>query len=734
MRSSVRLAFQAPAVFGLLALLAAAPALAQEDREPQGDRPGSDALLLPRGVSLPTDAAATAKLDAARDYIASRDWPQATRTLQGLLDAPEDFLVPARSGAGWRGARLEADRLLGTLPVAGREFYEQTYGPQARALLSEARSRNDLALLAEVARRFLHTRAGVEALRLLGTHYLDRDRPLMAALCFGQLLDRVSADRLPPAALLAAALAFQHAGETGRAEQAWKQLAVTAPQGLRLGGRVLSLAELRREAPRARPLPEAGFALHADTSVLKIDWKQPTAREPATQDWLQAALRQQENRTRPILPALYPLVSRDRVVYRSHRGVEAVDLRTGRSLWEAPSEGALDQAIHDLATFPHVASWVNGYVRSNPHVLFENSVLGALTTDGARVFAVEDLAVPPFPGSTATPAGRRGAIPQLTVAPELSDAAQHSRLMALDLETGKLLWEQGARGDVLHDGYFLGPPLPLDGQLFGLFEKDQELRLVCLDPVRGRLTWMQTLAVAPNRLLLDPCRRLEAASFAYADGVLVCPTHAGVVVGVDLLSRRLLWAHVYERETPPLAERPGWGRRGRSWSSAPPQLWSERKGSPPIIRDGRVVVTAPDSTSIHCLSLRDGSLLWKAERAEGELYLAGVSDGRVVLVGRENVRALRLEDGRQLWQVETGMPSGRGVFRRGGYLLPLASAAAEKGPIVCLLDLEKGTVVARFPWPAAEGPGNLLLQEGAVLSQTVTTMTLHRVSDFSRKK
>ena len=38
---------------------------------------------------------------------------------------------------------------------------------------------------------------------------------------------------------------------------------------------------------------------------------------------------------------------------------------------------------------------------------------------------------------------------------------------------------------------------------------------------------------------------MQAAHLAYADGILVCPTNAGVVLGVDLLSHSLVWAHSY---------------------------------------------------------------------------------------------------------------------------------------------------------------------------------------------
>ena len=87
--------------------------------------------------SLRAEAALIRKLDSARRHLAAGAWPEVSHSLQALLDLPEDILVPVRRPGGdgrevllWMGIRGEAARLLGTLPAAGREFYQTTYGPQ----------------------------------------------------------------------------------------------------------------------------------------------------------------------------------------------------------------------------------------------------------------------------------------------------------------------------------------------------------------------------------------------------------------------------------------------------------------------------------------------------------------------------------------------------------------------------------------------------------------------------
>src|SRR5262249_57946379 len=137
------------------------------------------------------------------------------------------------------------------------------------------------------------------------------------------------------------------------------------------------------------------------------------------------------------------------------------------------------------------------------------------------------LAVPPHQ-NTYQSRGRPVAALDYAFTPALTEAARHSRLIALDLRSGKLLWERGGPGtarhrDELYPSFFLGPPLPVGDKLYALMERYQEQRLVCLDPASGRLLWLLPLGVAPTRLLADPARRTQAIHLAYPDAFLVFP-------------------------------------------------------------------------------------------------------------------------------------------------------------------------------------------------------------------
>lgn len=729
-RSTCRVSARAAA--GFLTLLAASPAL-------PADLPRFSAA-----ISLAEDLATTKRLKAARGCIAGENWREAVEILQSVLDAEQDVFVPVRR-RGKDGkdrvvrasARAEAGRLVADLPPKARELYRLTYGPTAAEFVADARKSGRTRGLLEVVRRFRYTDAGAEAVRLLATHHLDRGHFPLATRYFRMALD---GDRPAPLLCFQAALAFRRCGDKADADWAWKLLSARAPNGLRLGRRLLSLEELRKRLERFSSASRSASAAAADWMMFRGDstraaqsagplpllekrWTRASAREGDTRAWLRKAQQPRTDSVRATLPASFPLLIGDRLIYRSHRGVVAADCSSGDVLWEAPSAWALDSLAADVDSYPHVSDWADAHLGRNPYLLVENSVLGTLSADRGRVYAVDDLPFPPVPAS----AGGFRAGQRLPFAEELTEAVYHNRLLAIDLRSGKVAWQRGGRaaGDPLRDSFFLGPPLPLDGRLYALVEGEEELSLVCLGAARGEVRWMQKLAVPQTKLLLDGARRTYAAPLAHAEGVLVCPTNAGAVVAVDLLTRELLWAHAYRKQKPPpvAPEMPrAWRRRGRFLPLAPvgPLPDKHWRASSPLSHRGKVVFTAPDEESVQCLDLHTGELRWRAEFAEG-LFVAATGD-RVLLVGSKNSRAVRLDNGKEVWNLATGEPVGEGVLAGTVYHLPIR-AGDKNRPAVLAIDVSKGTIVGKTPWPSGDAPGNLLFVKGEVFAQTATAVT-----------
>src|SRR5262249_37718362 len=212
----------------------------------------------------------------------------------------------------------------------------------------------------------------------------------------------------------------------------------------------------------------------------------------------------------------------------------------------------------------------------------------------------------------------------MQISATLKKKAERSRLVAIDVESGKIAWEAGDSGSSesqgphgpkeLLDHAFLGPPLPLAGKLYVLAEKAKALKLMCLDAAKGELIWSQTLANVQNELLAEVQRRVQAVHLAYGEGILVCPTNAGAILGVDLLSHSLVWAYPYREKSPDQPANPAFPMRGRRFAiqqmgggmDGLPKTTDYWKYSSPIIQDGKVVFTAWDGSSIHCLNLHDG--------------------------------------------------------------------------------------------------------------------------------
>ncbi|HEV3236960.1 MAG TPA: PQQ-binding-like beta-propeller repeat protein [Gemmataceae bacterium] len=744
---------------------------------------------LGQAITLPTDSKLKQKLVAGRDYISEQDWNNAFTVLQGLLELREDQYVEmtvtapdGKSRKQWSSVRTEANKLIGSMPPQGLEFYKQTYGGKAKVDLTDAIVKSDPDRLASVMLRYFYTDAGAEATNLLGTYMLDRGQSISAAQCFEKLLKRDGSEKVPPPILFKAYLAFHRAGDKDKENQIWKQLEARAPDGVKLGGQSVALAEMKSLVEQMKdPIMVAGasdwvnFGGDATHSALGKGStpftdsgmrKWPMARESTTKNVLYGntgTIRMLEGMQQAVLPSYFPIavnLHKDSgdvpvMVYRTFWGVTARDIKSGKLLWEAPSEWSLDSMFkaNDMAS--HLNQWIAQWQQmGRPSSLIENSVIGTLSTDHVRVYLVDDLALAPSfqMMGWGGPWGNQGQ-PNLTG--KIGDALHHSRLQAWNLDTGKIEWTLGGRSNNkkapndLDDSFFLGPPLSLGGKLYFLTERNQELRLVCLDPskidirapeqnLKEAIQWVQTLATTREKMVQDVARRAQAAHLAYGDGVLVCPTNAGAVLGVDLLTHSLVWAYPYREKSPNgMGEGKGGGMMMGGpgmWNGMQPTaggLLSDWKVTAPIIQDGKVVFAAPDGSAVHCISLREGKFLWEQKKTEKDLYLAGVYDGKVMIVSKDACRALKLSDGTQAWQLQTGMPSGLGVASDNLYYLPLKYAidSTNKDPEVCVIDMNAGKAIAhtkshRSATKPAELPGNLLFFEGDVISQNASDIAV----------
>jgi outer membrane protein assembly factor BamB len=769
-------------------------------------------------IKLVEDEEFQKNIDQAVDAIDGGAWQDACDYLQAILDSKRDVFARIEVTDPTTGAKkghmvsvkFQANNLLAAMPVQGLTAYELKFGAQARHLLDQARKTGNREVLAEVATRYRHTKAGMEANDLLATSFLDRGDYFPAALRYERLLGSSPASaKISDLTLFKATLAFRRAGDSfakkTRELEDVLLARMKASGGLALAnGQVATVKQVQailKEGVKATtanphdwPLVHGNVARNAQAkgSPPMLDyvvWSRPTFMEISEETGQPEAghevkplfekelERCRNNPNRPLLPGGFPIAANGILFYRTYAGITGVYLHdmldkdgkveapAGSVHWRStPFLGALGPIFDDGNMKMSLGTWSNIYVQNSwSYLLFENSTVGTLTTDNRNIYAVDDLALPIPPNYLAP--NFNFANSAMTVHESLKKLVQENKLRAFNIDSGKIAWELSGdanKTDEFTNSHFLCAPIAVGGKLYVLNEKNSgDLRVVCLDPASGKIIGTpQTLGTvkSDHGYQKDIARRVNAIHLAYAEGILVCPTNAGEILGVDLLSQSLGWAYKYREKPMSTAAnvgRGGVGFVGPGGGFVPPpgfggpnQLnWtasindSNWRASPPVIVDGKVVFTAPDSNAVCCISLRDGSEIWAAPQQDADLFLAGVFQGKVVIAGKNSIRALRLVDGVQAWPVlATGdMPSGQGVASNNIYYLPL-----RKGEI-CAVDLNGWNIQAhnRASGPAtvigpatgegkggakpawAEPPGNLVFYEGTVLSQTPTAIVAY---------
>ncbi len=437
---------------------------------------------------------------------------------------------------------------------------------------------------------------------------------------------------------------------------------------------------------------------------------------------------QSQNRSRQsqhLLPSRQPLVIRGMVFFRMLQSVRSYDLESGNFLQQTCG---CDQLLtnladpHDGRQFPNWQSFLGQLLNQR---LWDDRTFGRLSSDGERLYCIEETGF----WNPISSGGERGVIQVNTT----------SVLNAHDLMTGKLLWDAGGPLNVLPpvrnlaDRFFLGPPLPMAGRLYCLVDVNQEIRLNVLNAATGELEWAQPLATPMQQTIAqDKARRTSGVSPAYADGVLVCPTDAGVTIALDLTTRSLLWGISTEtgnaNQFNPQARR----MRAVKQAASSQTLSSGWIDSTPTIYRDKVVLTPLKSSKIYLLDLLTGKRLWEHPRGTG-LYVAGITQGRVIVVGTQHVQSWSLKNEGKVNSLDRNWsgkndgigrdnplrlsesPTGRGVIVESKLLLPA-------GKNLLVIDLKTGAELKPVPAPPGVELGNLVLAQGRLISQSVQSL------------
>ena len=723
------------------------------------------------GVSLPTDRLRERQLDRARRLVTDKRWSDAATLLDEILAADRDFFFrPDLQKNNWRSIKSEASRLVRELPPEGREAYALQFRARAERLLAQAIARGDADGVVAVARRWPHTPAGQQATLLAALAAIDDNQPLAAVAWLGRLT-AASAREFEPTVSLMRAKAWWLAGQRDKALGMLEQARASGAQSVRVGGRDVSLsfppgngddgaaaflASIAGHDALANAATGSSWWLHrgdaarnavstATRPLLVPRYRVPLTRHPEEARLLESRRKQSADQDAPLLPAGKPLAVGGLVVLHTPMGLLAVDFDSGKRVWLqtggsaalwADGQGAAGAGDMGEDVVPADGA---GSVQS----VFGDATSGTLSSNGRLVFAVEANA-----SDVARPVAANGM--RRIIAGATRQVG--NRLSAYDASgKGALRWRLPAAGPQTEaageETWYMGAPLVLGDQLFVLVEERGEIRLDVLAAADGAVLWSQPLAELDDEQTADAGRaqqrRLSGLSPSFAEGVLVCPTGSGAVVAVDLATRTLLWASNYAVPTEQGAQVMRFGVRvqlnglnGRGLivngqlGNAATAAGGWRDAAP-ILAAGRVILGAVESEKLICLDLGSGGLLWEAPRGQS-LYVAGVVDGRVIVVGRDGVDALSLADGKRAWDkpVDLGRasPSGCGVVTASRLFLPTDA------PEVVEIALADGSIVGRSPARSGVVPGNLVAHRGEIISQGVDSLDVfHQAAPLEEK-
>ena len=676
-----------------------------------------------------------------------------------------------------KSMKHEARQLLGSLPLAGRQAYELLVGKVAQVEFEAAIEKRNWRGVEAVSRRWFHTPAGYDATYSLAMRDLDAGEPLAAALRLSELLlwPQASQSR-EPFFSLQLAVAWRMAGQSERCQNVLIQLKKTlAEKSLadktvqrrvgnnslplfdkdadslawldRWAGTVLKSGQTTRELQNDWPMvsgngARTAFAAAAIPSQQPL-WIRPlldngpeqrepepkekeegedaaegdaaepksalTAPSPTTLpgSWgrvrveVRTAVEQRIQAEQPVLPTAQPIVVGDTLIVRTLSQLQAFRLADGEPLWHS---ALLDSQLGELmvrprrgrtsrVSQPELDSWLQKRV-------WEDVASGTLSSDGELIYSLQERS------------GGLFSQPQMAWRP-IAQPREYNKLIAIEAKTGRLRWELGGPrlSDVELEGagtYFLGPPLPWRGQLFVMTDDGVDLRLVVLDPRDGQTLWTQTLSNS------DPIwwgvTHDAGLSPTIAGDCLLCPTGTGSLIAVDPIRRELRWQTTYREPTMRAV-------RGR-FEFHPTMLPFESRWSCSalLVSGNHVLFAPPDHGEMFCLNAEDGRVLWKQARGDG-LFIQGVTEsGNTLIVGSNDVRAIKLSDGTQAWPHPAPIAPvfGRGVLIAGVLHLPVSSHGGE----VVSLETQSGRQLTKVA--VSKSLGNLIAANGQLVSQSAS--------------
>lgn len=494
------------------------------------------------------------------------------------------------------------------------------------------------------------------------------------------------------------------------------------------GGTLLPSLRLGETEKIRLPAVVGSEPASADAPVTLAKW----SRDSGSSRWKQLVSKiYQQRRTerQSIVSAFEPAVTEKLVIWRTARGLQAVDASLGQVVWNVSLPDSYVAAGQETSSRPSTLPFqLQGWRRGTPadsateHELFAGGGRSRPVVDDQNVYVVID----PMARSPRLNV-RRFNFQNRNDTPGTS-SLNCNILRAIDLRTGRTRWEVG--GESLQDSFdrplagsfFLGPPKSVGDLLYVLAERSGEITLLVLAADTGVLQWSQPLAATRNPIDQAPNRRFWSLSPALQNGIAVCPSGIGWTFAIDVDGRELLWARRVvgpERRT---------NRFNFSQLSDVDHRW---RSQPLIIRDQTVWTfpqesggedSYPSSQRGYCLDLLSGKTVLLVQR-NNALLAVGIhtqdhESASVIFAERDAIRMTKFErnqkiDGQEVWRCEIGpgrLISGRPLLVGDQIHVPV------DGTQLWSVSVVDGRIIKRRPYDGAGQLANLTLVNSGLLS------------------
>ncbi|QDU11569.1 PQQ-binding-like beta-propeller repeat protein [Gimesia aquarii] len=698
---------------------------------------------------FPQDLEQERRFKSTQQLIDDQQWEAAREKLQLMLENSLNLPVHVKGHRALITDRELIYQLLERLPAEEREKFNRQYHALAEKLFTDAQlNQASPEIYAEIATRFATTTFGFKAMNYLVSYHIDRGEFGLAELYIQRLLKYRAPITESSQWRTKAAFVLKQTGKqsliaellsSGRdATQTDETIEIAGslqiPEEWLSKQVVLNLASnlLLDEWPMLLGSPNRSARAQNADPLLIPRWSSGITSNHSIQSQLKLIQDDLQSLNRATIPALPALAINGKIVFRTLKGVQVLNAQTGDPLWESALENSPEAS--------YIASQLKGvnipqarglfdpvpakqtlaaYTGTNPDhhaltsLIFRNANWGSQSSDGQHLFIIENMRLN-FQSSPSYRSfnrfGRRNNSSQRTL-------WSSNQIVAYDLKSGQPAWKVGGtKFDEPFDlplagTFFFGAPTPAGNELYVVGERDREIRVYALDPQTGEERWSQQIGNPDQDIETDMVRRWWIAPVTVDQGVLICPTNIGLLTAIDRLNHSILWSTQYAS----VPTNHSGNRFNRISQTAVETLGQRWCPSAPVISKNKVIYTPPDEKALICLDLITGTPCWTKRAKETFLYLAGVVDDHILLVGLNGVTSISLTNGKKIWnkafQSSAGPPSGQSVIADKRLHVPLQSGQ------VWTFDVDSGKVINKiFSTKDAPPLGNLIIYEGQFLS------------------